>query len=352
MADKFSITTDNGGMVEAQAPVIISASRSTDIPAFYSQWFINRLKKGYVLWYNPFNRQPKYISFNNTKVVVFWSKNPKPLIPYLKELDDRGIHYYFQFTLNDYEQEGFEPNVPPLTERIETFKALSRQIGKEKVIWRFDPLIVTPALKPRDLLIKIWNIGNQLKECTDKLVFSFVDIKVYRKVQINMIKESSFFTEDNVEDAELSSAQIFQLVEGLVKMREHWKSEGRDMVLATCAEKIDLESYGIEHNRCIDGELMKRIFSDDADLVYYLNYGKLPDTNALFRDEQEREHLSPDKLKDKGQRKACGCMISKDIGMYDTCPHDCVYCYANTSKETVQKNRLQYQAGNDSIINH
>ena len=146
MHQKLTITTDSGATVEAQAPVIISASRSTDIPAFHAQWFIDRLKAGYVVWVNPFNRQPMVVSFKNTKVVVFWSKNPQPIIPYLKELDDRGIHYYFHFTLNDYEQEGFEPNVPPLRERIETFKSLSGRIGKEKVIWRFDPLIVTPTL--------------------------------------------------------------------------------------------------------------------------------------------------------------------------------------------------------------
>jgi hypothetical protein len=84
MSDKITIIINKGETVEAQAPVIISASRSTDIPAFYAQWFINRLNAGYVIWYNPFNRQPMYISFKNTKVVVFWTKNPRPLIPYLK----------------------------------------------------------------------------------------------------------------------------------------------------------------------------------------------------------------------------------------------------------------------------
>ena len=330
MTNKIKITTDNGEQLEAQAPIIISASRSTDIPAFYAKWFINRLKIGYCVWYNPFNQQPIYISFKNTKAVVFWSKNPKPLIPYLYELDERGIHYYFQFTLNDYVNENFEPNVLNLTERIETFKTLSNQIGKEKVIWRFDPLIVTPTLTTRDLLKKIWNIGNQLKGYTDKLVFSFVDIKAYRKVQSNMVKETSFFTKANVEEAELDNEQILEIVEGLVKIRERWKSEGWDISLATCAEAIDLEQYGIEHNRCIDGELMKRIFAEDRDLVYYLKYGKLPEKGRIFLDEFKSEVLSPQKLKDKGQRKACGCMISKDIGMYNTCPHNCIYCYANT----------------------
>src|SRR5215469_4158622 len=120
MNDKIKIITDSGEQVEAQAPIIISASRSTDIPAFYAKWFVNRLKAGYCVWYNPFNQQPMYVSLKNAKAVVFWSKNPKPLIPYLHELDERGIHYYFQFTLNDYDREQFEPNVPSVEKRIET----------------------------------------------------------------------------------------------------------------------------------------------------------------------------------------------------------------------------------------
>lgn len=123
-------------------PIIVSASRSTDIPAFYAKWFINRLVAGYAVWYNPFNQQPMKISFEKTKVVVFQTKNTAPLIPYLHELDKRGIHYYFQFTLNDYEVENFEPNVPTFEERVETFKKLSSFIGKGRVIWRFDPIMI------------------------------------------------------------------------------------------------------------------------------------------------------------------------------------------------------------------
>jgi DNA repair photolyase len=350
MNDRIQITTDNGNgaTVEAQAPVIISASRSTDIPAFYAQWFMNRMKRGYVVWYNPFNRQQMYISFKNTKVIVFWSKNPKPLISYLKELDDRGIHYYFQFTLNDYEKEGFEPNVPPLQERIETFKTLSEQIGKEKVIWRFDPLILTPTLTPRDLLKKIRDVGNQLKGYTNKLVFSFVDIKAYLKVQRNLTKETSFFTKNDVENAELNNNQITEIADGLVKIRERWKSEGWNISLATCAEQIDLEQYGIEHNRCIDGELMKQICSEDTDLMYYLSCGKLPDP-SLFPVDIPCKQVN---LKDKGQRKICGCVISKDIGMYNTCPHHCVYCYANTAQKTVKENFSLHNIEKESITIH
>ncbi len=347
--DKILITTDSGEKVEAVSPIIISASRSTDIPAFYAKWFFNRLAKGYCVWYNPFNAQQKmYISFKNCKVIVFWTKNPEPIIPYLPELDKLGIHYYFQVTLNDYESEGFEPNVPSVAKRIETFKQLSTLISKERVVWRFDPLIVTPQLSPRMLLTKIWHIGNELKGYTDKLVFSFVDVKAYRKVQNNLVKETPYYTKENVEQAEMTEAQRTEVVEGLVKLRDIWKQEGWDLELATCAEEVELDKYGINHNRCVDGELMKRIFADDKELVYYLHTLKWPERDMFG--EIPPIPQKPKNVKDTGQRKTCGCMLSKDIGMYNTCRHFCVYCYANTSIEMVLKNQNKHNDESESII--
>lgn len=335
-------------MIESY-PVIVSASRSTDIPAFYAKWFINRLAAGYAVWYNPFNQQPMTIFFEKTKVVVFWTKNPAPLIPYLHELDKQGIHYYFQFTLNDYEVENFEPNVPALEERVGTFRKLSALIGKERVIWRFDPIIITPRLQPRDILKKVWKIGNLIKGCTEKLVFSFVDVKSYRKVQNNLIKDTDFFTRETIDMAEPDDEQVREIVVGLTKLREHWKDEdGWNLTLATCAEKIDLEEYGVEHNKCIDGDLMERIFADDTELVYYLRTGKLPEPD-LFGGNPTIPPKSKD-LKDKGQRKLCGCMISKDIGMYNTCRHLCTYCYANTSRNVVFANEEKHSIESESII--
>ena len=349
MAEKFFVIDSLGVGREASAPVIISASRSTDIPAFYAKWFFNRLEKGYCVWYNPFNQKPMYISFKNCKAIVFWTKNPAPIIPFLPELDKRGIHYYFQFTLNDYENEKFEPNVPKLEKRIETFKKLSQMIGKERVIWRFDPLIVSSQLSPRDLLKRIWNIGNQIKGCTEKLVFSFVDVKAYRKVQNNFVKEiPCFFNKENVLQAEMTDWQRTELVEGLVKCQKAWHEQGWDITLATCAEEVDLQKYNIEHNRCIDGELFEKIAQDDYPFVYYLRTGKLPEKDLFGNYPSLPENFK--NLKDKGQRKICGCMISKDIGMYNTCRHFCVYCYANTSKEVVLKNKDKHSDESESII--
>lgn len=334
--EKIKIITDSGQKAEAMAPVIISASRSTDIPAFYTGWFMNRLKAGYCVWQNPFNRQPSYIAFKNTKAVVFWSKNPKPLMPYLDELDERGMHYYFQFTLNQYDQERFEPNVPSLEKRIETFLELSEKIGREKVIWRFDPLIMTDKIGVGELLRKVEEIGNRLNGYTEKLVFSFADISyMYKKVENNLNRL-------HIPYREFTPSTMTEFAAGLQELNKKWK-----FTLATCAEPIDLKAYGVAHNCCIDGELMKRLFAEDADFVYYLTYGKPPEKNVLFPLETSRKEVG---LKDKGQRKLCGCIISKDIGMYNTCPHFCVYCYANASPKAVQKNRMLYRDNKESII--
>jgi len=349
VTDKIIITNDAGERVEAIAPVIISASRSTDIPAFYAKWFFNRLAKGYCTWVNPFNQQKQYISFSKCKVVVFWTKNPEPIIPYLHILDEIGIHYYFQVTLNDYVKEKLEPNLPSLEKRIETFKKLSELVGADRIIWRFDPILICSTISPRSILSKIWHIGNLLKGYTKKLVFSFVDIKAYRKVQNNLVKETSLFTKEDVEEGEGTDNQRQEIINGLYKLREIWKNEGWDLVMATCAESIDLESYGIEHNKCIDGELMERVFAEDKELVYYLRTGKLPEPN-LFGEMPDIPIIHKN-MKDKGQRKLCGCMISKDIGMYNTCRHFCVYCYANTSRNMVIDNAKKHSDDSESIIN-
>ena len=101
-----------GSKTTGRSDVSSSASRSTDIPSFYDRWFFDRLSKGYCVWYNPFNRKKVYVSFRNTRVIVFWTKNPGPIMPFLTKLDEMGIHYYFLVTLNDYEKEGLEPGVP------------------------------------------------------------------------------------------------------------------------------------------------------------------------------------------------------------------------------------------------
>lgn len=121
-SEHIDILNDNGEVVKVKSPVIVSASRSTDIPAFYADWFFYRLEKGYSVWGNPFNKVRSYVSYADTRLIVFWSKNPKPLLMHLDQLEEMNVHTYIQYTLNDYEKEGLEKNVPSLQERIDTFK--------------------------------------------------------------------------------------------------------------------------------------------------------------------------------------------------------------------------------------
>ena len=310
-------------------PVIMSASRSTDIPAFYADWFLERLKAGYSVWVNPFNQERYCVSFTDTRLIVFWSKNPKPMLERLDEMESLGFRqYYFQFTLNDYDVERLEPNVPAVAERIDTFKRLATKIGKERVIWRFDPLLLSDKISVDVLLKRIDNIGQQLKGCTDKLVFSFIDIGSYRKVQNNLV---GFGVREFAADEQV------QFAKGLADLNKEFGFE-----LATCGELADLSEYGIKHNKCVDDELMMRLFNDDAKLMEFIGA-----EYDMFNGWQIMKSK-----KDKGQRKACGCIVSKDIGAYNTCPHLCRYCYANSSDALVKKNFVQYRQNpySESII--
>ena len=132
--DKVQLPMDDGTMIDAQAPVIVSASRSTDIPAYYADWFFHRLSAGWSAWKNPFNGKSLVVSYSRTHFIVFWSKNPRPLLRHLDTLRNMGIGCYVQLSLNDYVIEGLEPNVPPLEQRLDTFRELSEQLGKDGVI--------------------------------------------------------------------------------------------------------------------------------------------------------------------------------------------------------------------------
>lgn len=325
----------NGHTVKAQTPVIVSASRSTDIPAFYANWFFDRLQKGYSVWINPFNGVKSYVSYNKTRFIVFWSKNPRPLIPYLHILEERKIKCYIQYTLNDYEKEKLE-KVPSLENRIETFKLLVDHLGFGSVVWRFDPMILTDDISIDDLLLKVQNIGDQLKGYTEKLVFSYADIVLYKKVKSNLEK-------NGIPYHEWTAEQMEEFAEKLSIMN---KKRGWNYSLATCGEKIDIEKYGIEHNRCIDGDLITRIAWEDKELMSFMNVKveKVPSLfgeSALSKDAillPNSQYFISKHKKDKGQRTYCQCMVAKDIGEYNTCPHLCEYCYANTSKESALAN--------------
>lgn len=333
--------TIDGQLFKAQAPVIVSASRSTDIPAFYADWFFKRLEIGYSAWTNPFNGVKSYVSYDKTRFIVFWSKNPRPLLNHLNELKERGIGCYIQYSLNDYEEEKLERGVPLIAERIDTFKKLVDALGFGGVIWRFDPLMLTDDIDIDKLLMKIENIGDQLKGYTEKLVFSFADIALYRKVKSNL-------EANRIPYHEWTEEQMKDFAGRLVELN---KRKGWNYKLATCGERGRYP--GIEPNHCVDDELIIRRAYHDKELMAFLKASIKPmPKQDLFG---ESEPLPADAIilgngqyatrgdnRDKGQREFCGCMKSKDIGEYNTCVHLCEYCYANASKTAALANWKQY----------
>ena len=242
--------------------------------------------------------------------------------------------------MNDYEKEKLE-KVPPLADRIETFKLLYEELGLGGVIWRFDPLILTDDISIDNLLSKIQNIGDQLQGYTEKLVFSFADIEGYKKVKNNLIN-------NGIPYHEWECVEMNDFSEKLVKMNNEreWNYQ-----LATCGENF--ETLGISHNRCIDGDLIVRRAWDDKKLMDFMRV-KIEDVPApsLFGQPElpqdaillpKNHYFISKHRKDMGQRPFCECMASKDIGEYNTCPHLCEYCYANTTKGLALANWKMHQ---------
>jgi hypothetical protein len=292
--------------VDAVTPIIVSASRRCDLPAFQSEKFLKDLEREYTVVKNPFSGNAGYVSFSKTRLFVFWTKNPKPFLPVLKKLMEQGINLYFQFTLNDYDTERYEKGLPPLSERITTFRQLSQMIGAEKVIWRFDPLMVTDQIPLQVLFGRIEKIAVQLTGYTRQLVFSFADIVGYRSVSQNLQKLDVHYRDfDN-----------WMMFEAANYLSDLGKKCG--LRVSTCSEEIDFNGLGISHNRCIDDRLIARLFPNDQQLMNFI-FGQNPvsDNNPNYT-----------KIRDRGQRKTCGCIMSKDIGEYGDCKYGCNYCYA------------------------
>ena len=278
--------------------MILSVSRRTDIPNYYSQWFYNRIKEGFVYVRNPINaHQVSRIEITPDVVdcIVFWTKNPEPMMERLEELS--AYHYYFQFTLTGYGRD-MEPGIPHKREKmIPVFQALSDRIGKEKVIWRYDPIIFSQRYTPAYHLKAFEQIAMALKGFTEKCVISFVD--EYAKNRKNMELLGAY------------EMDRYQLPEFAKKISQIAKRNGMDT--GSCAESIDLTECGIKHNCCIDKELIEKIIGGR------IKAGK-----------------------DRNQRPECGCMESLEIGAYHTCKNGCKYCYANSSAENVARNCSKY----------
>lgn len=274
--------------------MILSASRRTDIPNYYSEWFYHRIKEGYLYVRNPVNpHQVSEITLHPDVVdcIVFWTKNPKNMMARLAEIG--AYPYYFQFTLTGYGKD-IEPDLPDKRNvLIPVFQNLSATIGADRVIWRYDPVLLNRRYTVSYHIKAFREIAKLLKNHTHRVVISFLD--VYPKIKNNMKKH-------NIE--EISEAQMLYLSSQFseIALENH-------MDIVSCGEAFDLQPAGVAHGSCIDKEWIEKIIGCPIRVT-----------------------------KDKNQREACGCVESVDIGAYDTCKCGCIYCYAESFR--VKLNRL------------
>ncbi len=277
--------------------MILSVSRRTDIPAYYSEWFFNRLKEGFCYVQNPMN--PKLVQkvLINPEVVdamVFWTKNPQPMFSDLHKLSN--YPYYFQITITSYATD-IESHVPKKKHIIEAVKNLSDMLGKERIIWRYDPIFLNDAYT-LEYHIKYFEIlAKALSPSATKVIISFIDY--YRKISANW---KQFNMRGLTEDEKHIVCKAFSEI-----------AHTNNLEMCACCEDIGLMQYNIKPSKCIDGKLLERISG------YKLNLAQ-----------------------DKGQRANCGCAESVDIGVYNTCRHDCKYCYATHTLSAVAKNFEKY----------
>lgn len=293
--------------------MIISASRRTDIPKHYSEWLVNRIKEGYVDVRNPmyasqvsrYSLSPKIVDG-----IVFWTKDPAPM---LKRLDAFSEYsYYFQFSLTPYGKD-IEGNLPDKHELIKTFKELSLRIGSDRVNWRYDPILFNGKYSMEYQIRAFGKIATELNGYTKKVTISFID-------EYNFGGRSVY---TSLQTEAIVLAQQYLLAE---KISEIARDNG--MSIDTCAEKIDLQKYGIEHARCVDGRIFER-----------LNGCK------LSRLKRRYDELA----KDAAQRKECHCVDSIDIGWPNTCLNGCKYCYATSSEAELEQNIKKYNP-NSSLL--
>ncbi len=271
--------------------MILSVSRRTDIPAFYWKWFLNRIGEGFVDVRNPMNiHQVSRINIRPEVVdcIVFWTKNAENIIPHLPQLNN--YKYYFQYTINPYNKL-IEEKVPVKKDIIRSFKLLSDLIGPNRVVWRYDPIIITPDMDVDYHLHYFEELAKRLYKYTNKCVISFVDL--YKKTVSNT---------KSLMMREPSEEEMHTLAKSLSSIAKHYQME-----IQSCSEKENLDAEGIKHGCCIDRDLIEKTIGYKIEIK-----------------------------KDKNQRKECGCVESIDIGAYNTCLHACRYCYANFNSAKVE----------------
>ncbi len=289
--------------------MIISASRRTDIPAFYTDWFIERVRVGYCEVPNPYN--PSNVSHVSLKpecvdLIVFWTRNPSPLFPHFKELDAQGYRYYFLYTVMDNPRV-LDPLSPSVGKAIKTLRALADLIGPEKIIWRYDPIVFTRETPPDFHMKNYEKIGKELRGYTRRSIISVVNL--YKKTA-RRLKAAS------VEMIPCEREQHNKMMTFMAQAAGSF-----EMDIFSCAQESDLAAYGIEHGKCIDDRYIWKTFG-----------------------------LKVTGRKDPSQRKTCCCVASKDVGVYDSCLFGCVYCYATASHGKACQNHHKHDPKSAAIL--
>lgn len=272
--------------------MIINTGQRTDIPAFYSEWFMNRIKDGYVLVRNPYypSLVTKFLLNKDlVDVIGFCTKNPRPMLKYLDDLKDFGQIWHVSITAYDKD---LEPNVPPIDEVIKDFKELSKKIGKNAVIWRYTPIIINEKYTVKRHLETFEYIAKELKDYTDTVIFGFLDL--YDK----LVKNHQDLKDANDED-KIILAKEFKRI-----------TEKYNLNLRLCSKEKWLKEYGIDVLGCMRIE----------------DYEKAIGINLNIKEKME------------ARKNYCSCYLSNDIGTYNSCLHLCKYCYANGKIETIYKN--------------
>lgn len=292
--------------------MVVSASRRTDIPCWYPEWFMNRLAAGFAITRNPMNRgQIRRVSLlpADADCFVFWTKDPgrvseggRSFLDVLPLLDAAGHTYYFQFTLTPYGRE-IERNQRDKADVARDFARLSARVGKERVIWRYDPIILNAD---RGLTVS-WHAAEFAKMCgalcryAEAVTVSFAD--PYKRLKTDLVREAA-----PGEAAELAG-----------RMGETARKHG--LRIRACCEAADFSELGIEKAACVDAELIGRLAGRPLKIK-----------------------------KDKNQRASCNCAESADIGAYDTCPGGCLYCYANRGAASAEKNIALHRADGEFLV--
>lgn len=292
-----------------QTAMIISASRRTDLPALYSEWFMNRVRAGWCAVPNPFNsKQVSRVGLSPEEVdaFVFWTREPRPMLPYLQEIEDRGYKFYFQVTLLDYPRL-LHPNCPTAEAGISAIQELSAIIGADRIVWRYDPIILNEQLSVGFHAQKFGHLAEELRGCVRHCVFSTVEI--YRKNRTRL-----------------------QALRVLAGDHEDYDTVIRQMVEIAREQELPLKCCSPPSQRRLPAAVEKGACVDPV----ILNGMGVPTSGKT----------------DPGQRDNCGCRPSRDIGMYESCSHGCVYCYATNAPQQAWENMGKHDPASPSMLGY